>query len=99
MTARLFFLGAPHFEHDGTPAELTASKAIALLAYLAANPRPQPRDRLLGLLWGDSAEDAARKNLRNHLWTIRRALGDDSLDTLEDRLALGAGAWADVRAF
>jgi len=97
MTVRLNFLGSPHFERDGTPVELSAGKAIALLAYLAAHTRPQSRDRLLGLLWNESAEDAARKNLRNNLWTIRRALGD-VLESHDERLSLSRSTWTDVQA-
>lgn len=72
---RLYFLGMPRIKRDDRPVELPA-KAVALLAYLADTAGPVPRDRILGLLWGESAEDAARKNLRNTLWTIRRGLGD-----------------------
>ncbi len=96
MTARLHFLGMPRLERDGETASLPA-KAIALLAYLAASEGPQPRDRILGLLWAESAEDAARKNLRNLLWAVRRGLGDDAIAADADRLALGDGVWADVR--
>lgn len=94
---RFKFLGVPRFERDGDPVALTAAKAVALLAYLALADGPQPRDRLLGLLWAESAADAARKNLRNILWTIRKALGDDVIPADNDRLSLAPGIWVDVR--
>ena len=93
---RFFFLGKPQFELDGQPVALTSAKAVALLGYLAASHEPQPRDRLLGLLWAESSEEAARKNLRNTLWTIRKTLGDNALDADDDHLALGDSAWTDV---
>ena len=96
---RFRLLGVPRFERDGDPVELTAAKAVALLAYLALADGPQPRDRLLGLLWAESAADAARKNLRNILWAIRRTLGDDVIRADNDRLSLLPGIWVDVREF
>ena len=94
---RLHFLGIPRFERDDRPLELTSAKAVALLAYLAVTRAPQSRERLLGLLWADSSEDAARKNLRNTLWTIRKSLADDVLHADGDRLAIPATVWVDVR--
>ena len=96
---RFRLLGVPRFERDGDPVELTAAKAVALLAYLALADGPHPRDRLLGLLWAESAADAARKNLRNILWAIRKALGDDVIRADNDRLSLLPGIWVDVREF
>jgi DNA-binding SARP family transcriptional activator/tetratricopeptide (TPR) repeat protein len=84
----LRLLGRPHAERDAQDVELPA-KAWALLGYLAASPAPQPRERILGLLWGESAEEAARKNLRNTLWTIRKQLGEDAIAAQGDSLTLG----------
>jgi DNA-binding SARP family transcriptional activator/predicted ATPase len=98
-TPRLFFLGTPKIELVGTPITLPSTKIIALLAYLASQREPAPRDRLLGLLWADSTNDAARKNLRNALWAIRKTLGDDVLTASDDQLALGENVWSDVREF
>ncbi len=95
---RFYFLGVPRIERDDRPVELPA-KAVALLAYLAGSAGPVPRDRILGLLWGESAEDAARKNLRNTLWTIRRGLGDGVLLTEGDRLTLSGDVWVDHRGW
>jgi DNA-binding SARP family transcriptional activator len=95
----MFFLGAPRFELGKQTVELTTAKAIALLGYLAATREPQTRDRLLGLLWAESADNAARKNLRNTLWTIRKALGDKALVADDDRLAINQSTWVDVWGF
>ncbi len=95
----MFFLGAPRFELGKQTVELTSAKAVALLGYLAATREPQARDHLLGLLWAESADDAARKNLRNTLWAIRKALGDAAIVAEDDRLSINQSAWVDVWEF
>jgi DNA-binding SARP family transcriptional activator len=97
MSLRIHLMGVPRIERDGQPVALTANKAIALLACLAVADQPQPRERLLGLLWPESTEDAARKNLRNTLWTIRRTVGDDVFGVESERIALSDAVWVDVR--
>src|SRR5579859_7070704 len=47
-------------------------KAGALLAYLALNNRPQPREQLLDLFWPDMDPSAARDNLNTTLSSLRR---------------------------
>jgi DNA-binding SARP family transcriptional activator/tetratricopeptide (TPR) repeat protein len=96
---QLFLLGPPRFQRDDRPVELTSAKAVALLAFLALTRTPQSRDRLLGLLWAESSEEAAHKNLRNTLWAIRKTFGEDLLQVEKDRLNLFQAAWIDVREF
>ncbi|MCL4393946.1 MAG: AAA family ATPase, partial [Chloroflexi bacterium] len=95
QTPRLYFLGAPKFELHDSNVELNAAKAVALVGYLAATREPQTRDHILGLLWASSAGEAARKNLRNTLWQIRKTLGDDILAD-DNRLAIAPATWVDV---
>jgi TolB-like protein len=60
-----------------TRASLTR-KARALVAYLALRgDRGQSREKLAELLWGNSAEEQARANLRQALSSIRQALNID----------------------
>lgn len=47
-------------------------KAEALFYYLAVN-RQASRDELVDLLWGETDEETARKNLRHALYMIRKA--------------------------
>lgn len=96
MATTLHLLGRPHAGRDGAPVDLPA-KAAAVLGYLALGAGPQPRERILGLLWGESAEDAARKNLRNTLWAIRRELGSEAVVAAGDRLALDSDLQVDAR--
>ena len=51
---RLQLLGTPQALVEGSPLPLSGAKADALLTYLALTGRPQPRERLLDLLWPDS---------------------------------------------
>ncbi|WP_407569397.1 AAA family ATPase [Deinococcus altitudinis] len=62
-------LGHAHVTQNGQPVPLSA-KAVALIAYLAAEKLPQHRERLADLLW-NTAE--ARTNLRVELARIRSA--------------------------
>ncbi len=98
-SSHLFFLGPPELKRGEKPITLSAAKSVALLAFLAANKTAQSREHILGLLWADSRDEAAHKNLRNALWGIRKALGDDILDADEDLLRLGPSVWVDVREF
>jgi predicted ATPase/DNA-binding SARP family transcriptional activator len=69
-------LGQFSVQLDGVAVEIMARPAQSLLAYLLLNPVAQRRERLAGLLWPDSSEANARRNLRQALWQIRRALGE-----------------------
>ncbi len=95
-TIQLSFLGPAHFSRAGQPIELTSAKAVALLGYLAVTGTPQTREHLVDLLWPESHPDAARQNLRNRLWTIRKAFAEDVLLNEGNRLVLGEGLTIDV---
>src|SRR5919108_6029503 len=94
----LHILGAPHFERGGQPVDLTAARPIAVLTYLAVTRASHPREHILDLLWTDSPVESGRKNLRNALWTLRKALGDEVLCTSGEYLTLPDNVWTDVQA-
>ncbi len=98
-TYRLSFLGPVQLIRNSEAIDLNATKALALLAYLAVTGAAQSRDHLIDLLWPNTLPDAGRKNLRNTLWIIRKALGDELLLAETDRLALAGGVWIDTRVF
>jgi predicted ATPase/DNA-binding SARP family transcriptional activator len=52
------------------------AKPQALLCYLAVTGGWQSREKLAGLLWGDSPEARARASLRKSLSDLRKLLGD-----------------------
>jgi DNA-binding SARP family transcriptional activator len=67
---------------DGTPiAGFESNKVRALLAYLATeSARPQPRERLAGLLWPGWPQKSAMSNLRYALADLRKNLRDREAD-------------------
>lgn len=96
---QLHLLGPAELRIDGQPVELKMAKAMALLAYLAVTGTPQSRDHVTDLLWPDSLPDAARKNLRNTLWAIRKQAADNILSADSDWMALADTVSVDVRQF
>jgi predicted ATPase/DNA-binding SARP family transcriptional activator len=64
MTTELRFLGSPQVtvEERSIDTKLRR-KEIALLAYLAAQKQPTPRETAVALLWGDMDDDHAKHNL------------------------------------
>jgi DNA-binding SARP family transcriptional activator len=59
-------------------------KAKGLLAYLAmSSGRAIPRERLVDLLWTNSAAEQGRHSLRQSLAAIRRAFGPDARDQIK----------------
>ncbi len=64
----------------GKPIVLSSQPAQVLLAYLLLNAGVAlRREQLAGLLWPDSLDSSARKNLRNTIWLVRKAIGDQYL--------------------
>ncbi len=98
MELRCYFLGQPQIFGDQQAINLTNAKALALLAYLACQRQPQPRERILGLLWAESSNSAARKNLSNCLWLLRQQLGNACILSHDDRLSLNSECWNDLQA-
>jgi DNA-binding SARP family transcriptional activator len=67
---------------------------IALLALLATAPRHTlSRDKLIGLLWPDSDTKHARNLLNVSVYTIRKALGEDALQSVGDGVQLADTRW------
>ena len=90
-------LGSVALTVDGAPAppELLWRKHLALLVYLARSPRlSRSRDHLIGLLWGDRPEAAARHSLSEALRVIRRHAGQEALDVSVGQIGLAPGAVA-----
>jgi len=87
---------------DGASVTVSSRKISALAAYLAVTAKPQSRDTLAGLLWGDSSDDHARTSLRQALTALRRALGDhaDVLQATQTTVELDATRYtSDVAGF
>ena len=94
-------LGPPRVQRDGQPVAFDTRKATALLAHLALSERPRSREALCGLLWPDRDPDHARGALRRTLSALRKAVGEEWVDTAADSVALARreGLALDVRTF
>lgn len=87
----------------GAAVELPGQKERALLAYLVTEPdKLHRRERLAGLLWGNSADARARDSLKHALGRLRRALGDGAaiLDASRETVSADSAAfWLDLAEF
>jgi two-component SAPR family response regulator len=89
---KLSLLGPSALSGPYGPVDLSNKKLVGLLAYLVLTaPTPQPRDKLLTLLWGSHFEVQARQNLRQALFRLRRALGQDALISDGEEIWLAHG--------
>ena len=90
---RLTLLGRIDLSDDSgrrVQSVLSQPKRIALLAHLAMAGRGRfaRRDELTAVFWPRRNDDRARKALRDALYFLRRALGDDVLLTPGDEVGL-----------
>ncbi|MGD0991551.1 MAG: AAA family ATPase [Gemmatimonadales bacterium] len=75
------------------PPELLWRKHLALLVYLARSPhRTRTREHLIGVLWGDRPESAARHSLREAVHVLRGAVGEAGMDAEGEQVRLADGA-------
>ena len=81
---RLRTFGGLWIEAD-PPVPSLGPRRMALLALVAAaGSRGASRERVIGVLWGETGEEQARHTLSQHLYTLRRETG-------RDWIAAGAG--------
>jgi len=77
-TLRLDLLGSPQASLADRPIVLRTRKTLALLAYLALERGPHPREQLADLFWPDADIEDARASLRTTLSYVRQALEADA---------------------
>jgi DNA-binding SARP family transcriptional activator/tetratricopeptide (TPR) repeat protein len=102
VTAELRLLGPPSLIKAGRPARLHSAKTLALLAYLILEADvSHSREKLAGLLWGESPDARARQSLRQALYSLRRALGSQCLALEEGAVVFDPppDLWVDVLEF
>jgi DNA-binding SARP family transcriptional activator len=88
-------LGPIEIVVDGgpAPAELLWRKNLALLVYLARSPkRTRSRDHLVGLLWGEKPESAARHSLNEAIRVLRKQVGTEGLESEGGQVRLSPDA-------
>ena len=67
---------------DGKRLSISSRAGQSLLAYLSLTAgTPHRREKLAGLFWPDTSDESARKNLRQELWRIRKALAGQNQTT------------------
>ena len=86
---------------DGKPVEIRSRPTQSLLAYLLLNAGTAcRREKLWGVLWPDLTEANARNSLRQALWRLNQALGQDHSYLLVDDFSITfdptASYWLDV---
>ncbi|MGQ0702928.1 MAG: BTAD domain-containing putative transcriptional regulator [Gemmatimonadales bacterium] len=96
-------LGSAAIEQAGRPLAQRAAHrhGLALLAMLAsARGRLVNRDRVLALLWPDGDAETLRHRLNVLLYDLRRILGRDAIQSINDDLRLDPErVWVDVCHF
>jgi predicted ATPase/DNA-binding SARP family transcriptional activator len=92
-------LGPPRVIAPRQAAPIRRRRALALVAFLAANRTPQTRESLTAMFWPDADRESAHAQLRNHLWVLRRAGLDPWLSTEGEMVELRSddGLRIDVR--
>src|SRR5215831_4758936 len=75
---RVSLWGEQTITNDGTGVQVRSSRGVSLVAFLVVHAGvPQPRQRIVGLFWPDSADGQALTNLRHELHHLRQVLGDE----------------------
>jgi len=101
LTIHLTTLGGLSLRVTGDAGErsLAKGKPAALIAFLACSPgRRATRERLATLLWADGTSEAARQNLRQTIWYIKRRLGE-VLEASDDTIGIASPVVSDRDAF
>jgi len=102
-TLRVYLLDTLDIQYDGQQLPKPPTlKSQSLLVYLILHrDRPQPRERLVDLFWGDRAENKARRSLRTALWHIRRCLPEGFIrsDPHSVQFDPQGDLWVDVGEF
>ncbi|MBW4436902.1 MAG: hypothetical protein KME04_07190 [Pleurocapsa minor GSE-CHR-MK-17-07R] len=95
---RICTLGRLTIERDGEMAEkFVSTKAMLLFVYLAMHPGEHNRRRLASMLWSETTDEQALKNLRTVLSNLRQQM-DDVLFVSHESLAIDPDAVVTVDA-
>jgi DNA-binding SARP family transcriptional activator len=99
-------LGMFDIKYKKKPVIISSRPSQSLFAYLILHAETSHRrEKLAGTLWPDSSDENARKNLRQELWRIRKAIPAQNLPEADDYLVAdeftltfnrGADYWLDV---
>ena len=85
---RMRLLGPPEvMDAEGRTVPIPVGKPLALLAYVHLQQEPVPRTELSEVFWPGVPDRKARASLRQALWLLRKAIGED-LFTSDDPVSL-----------
>src|SRR4051794_14801398 len=101
MTVSFTVLGPVGVLRAGASVPLTGPRMLALLAALLLTPNePVGTERLIEWAWGEQRVDHPRGRLQNAMSRLRRALGDDVVETTPSGYRIRADAGTlDLLAF
>ncbi|HKJ84747.1 MAG TPA: BTAD domain-containing putative transcriptional regulator, partial [Spirochaetia bacterium] len=88
MPCEVALLGTPEIRVSGVVQHHVRHKTLALIAFLLVEDRPIRRDTLAALLWPNSGQSFARRNLRTCIHNARQALGDHAFRMTDDVVRL-----------
>lgn len=93
--------GNPQIVLNGKPIKVDTKKAIALIAYLAAERGIVSRETLATLFWGESDDKHARSSLRRTLSSARKSLDKSWLVVDGENISIkqADGLFIDIIAF
>jgi DNA-binding SARP family transcriptional activator len=75
MMLQIRLLGQFDVRLDGKRVMIPSRAGQSLFAYLVLTAgTPHRREKLAGTFWPDTTDETARKNLRQELWRIRKAI-------------------------
>jgi DNA-binding SARP family transcriptional activator/ABC-type transport system substrate-binding protein len=84
-------LGRLEADVDGRPVDLGGTRQRAVLAVLLVHANePVPTDRVVTDVWGEDAPPTAAKTAQVYVSRLRRALGDDAIETTQAGYVLRA---------
>jgi DNA-binding SARP family transcriptional activator len=89
---QLSLLGPFELIGPAGPIDLGSKKLCGLLALLACTTVPQPREKLMSLLWGSRFEAQARQSMRKALSRLRQTLHEDIIVSSGDNVSLRPAA-------
>ena len=92
MILKAVLFQTPSVLLDSQPVSLPVKRAEALLYYMLVR-KSASRQELISLLWEDCDEATGLKNLRNTLYSLRKALGGDLLLSPRKSLLVVNEAW------
>jgi DNA-binding SARP family transcriptional activator len=100
MAIQLFTFGGLHAEGDNGELErlLAQHSRAALFIYLAVERRVS-RDSLIALFWPESDAENARHALRQSLYHLRKAVGEQWIDSRAHELVVSDDVHTDAYAF